>query len=169
MKLRSIRFVPGAGALRRALTAALAGCALVMSAGPASANGGETKPADLVNPDYVTGRKAIGMKNWKVAIVQFDKVVKRDPTNADAHNWLGFAYRNDNQLELSFTHYREALRLQPDHRGAHEYIGQAFLKVDQPDKAQEHLSVLEKLCGRDCEEYRDLAKALLQYKKAKGG
>ena len=34
-------------------------------------------------------------------------------------------------------------------------------------KLQEHLAALEKICGKSCEEYRDLAKAIANYDKAK--
>jgi len=30
-------------------------------------------------------------------------------------------------LEQAFRHYHEAVRLNPEHRGAHEYIGEAYL------------------------------------------
>lgn len=50
--------------------------------------------------------------------------------------------------------------LSPRHLGAHEYIGEACLMTGNPEKAREHLAALDKLCGRDCDEYRDLAKAI---------
>jgi hypothetical protein len=40
------------------------------------------------------------------------------------------------------------LRIDPNHKGAHEYIGQAYLKAGQPDKAAEHLARLEQICGK---------------------
>jgi hypothetical protein len=39
----------------------------------------------------------------------------------------------------------EALRLEPNHRGANEYIGWAYLKTNQLDKAEKHLARLEKI------------------------
>ena len=33
------------------------------------------------------------------------------------------------QLELVFKHYNEALRLDPKHLGAHEYLGEVYLTV----------------------------------------
>ena len=50
--------------------------------------------------------------------------------------------------------------LDPKHRGAHEYIGVAYVQMGQADKAREHLVALEKICGPRCEEYRDLKRAL---------
>jgi len=94
-------------------------------------------------------------------------VVADNADNADAHNYLGYAYRWTNKMDDSFKHYNIALKLSPNHRGAHEYIGVAYLKVNQPEKAKEHLAKLEKICGKKCEEYEDLAKALAAYQPAK--
>jgi DNA-binding SARP family transcriptional activator len=66
-------------------------------------------------------------------------------------------------MTLVFKHYEEALRIDPKHRDAHEYIGEAYLMVNQPAKAKEHLAVLDKLCFLPCEEYTDLKKAVAQY------
>ena len=71
-----------------------------------------------------------------------------------------YAYRNQRKFELAFKHYREALRLDPQHRGAHEYIGEAYVMTGNKAKAQEHLAALERICGRNCEEYQDLARAI---------
>jgi tetratricopeptide (TPR) repeat protein len=70
-------------------------------------------------------------------------------------------------MDESFKHYNIALKLDPNHLGAHEYIGVAYLKINQPEKAKEHLAKLEKLCGKKCEEYADLEKALANYKPVK--
>ena len=53
--------------------------------------------------------------------------VKVEPTNADAQNLLGYAYRNQKKFDLAFRHYNEALRLDPKHKAAHEYVGEAYV------------------------------------------
>ena len=123
-----------------------------------------TAPANVEDKNFVAGKKAIDAKKWNEAIESFKKVVATDANNADAHNFLGYAYRWTNKMDDSFKHYNIALKLDPNHRGAHEYIGVAYLKVNQSEKAKEHLAKLEKLCGKKCEEYEDLAKALAAYK-----
>ena len=143
--------------------------ALMLLCAPlAMANLSETKgSANGSDPDFVAGKKAIAGKDWKTAVDALNRSVKRTPDNADAHTYLGYSYRHLGDLDNSFAHYKEALRLDPNHRGAHEYIGQAYLKAGQPDKAEEHLALIEKICGKGCEEYQDLAKAIARYHKAK--
>ena len=77
---------------------------------------------------------------------------------------LGYAFRWQNRMNESFAAYNKALELDPNHIGAHEYIGVAYLKAKQPDKAKDHLARLEKICGKNWEEYKDLAKANTDYK-----
>ncbi len=117
------------------------------------------------NADYAAGRQAVKSKDWKAAVAALKKAVKNAPDNADIHNDLGHAYRQLGEMDLSFTHYNEALRINPNHREAHEYIGEAYLKIGKPEKAALHLAKLESICGKGCDEYQDLARAIAAYKK----
>jgi hypothetical protein len=38
---------------------------------------------------------------------------------------------------------------------------------NKPEEAQKHLAALEKICGKNCEEYEDLAKAIADYQAKK--
>ena len=134
----------------------------------AIAAGIDTTPTiNAEDKNFEKGKKAIEAKKWNDAIEAFKKVVSDNAENADAHNYLGYAYRWTNKMDDSFRHYNIALKLSPNHRGAHEYIGVAYLKVNQPEKAKEHLAKLEKICGKKCDEYEDLAKALAAYQPVK--
>ena len=116
------------------------------------------------NADFGRGAQAIKSKNWDEAVKYLDSATRAEPANADAQNLLGYAYRNQRKFDLAFKHYGEALRLDPKHKGAHEYIGEAYVLVGDKAKAQEHLAALDRICGRGCEEYQDLAKAIAQTK-----
>lgn len=107
-------------------------------------------------------RAAIAAGDWPRAIRELQAALQHEPSSADAHNLLGYSYRKREQPDMAraFFHYHEALRLNPAHRSAREYLGEAYLQAGQPDKAREQLDALERLCGRDCEEYRDLAGAI---------
>lgn len=134
---------------------------------PASANMGEDDSAGSSNPAWAEGKKAVESQDWPRAIELLSKLVQAEPDNADAHNFLGYAYRKKGIFEASFKHYNEALRLNPRHRHAHEYIGEAYLMVDNLAKAEQHLAELRKLCTPiPCEEYRQLSRAVDEYKKA---
>jgi tetratricopeptide (TPR) repeat protein len=78
---------------------------------------------------------------------------------------LGYANRKSGNLDLAFKHYNEALRLDPKHRGAHEYIGEAYLMKGDVAKAKDHLAALDRICFFGCEEYSDLKKAIAEHER----
>jgi Flp pilus assembly protein TadD len=117
-----------------------------------------------LDPDYAAGKQAINAKEWSTAITSLNSAALRDTRNADIQNYLGYAYRNAGQLDLAFRHYHRALQLNPRHRGAHEYVGEAYLIVHNLAKAEEHLAALHKICLIPCEEYADLQKKIAEYR-----
>jgi cytochrome c-type biogenesis protein CcmH/NrfG len=58
------------------------------------------------------------------------------------------------------TYYAKALELQPDHKAAHEYLGELYVETGDTAKANEQLASLHKLCPSGCEELEDLQKAM---------
>ena len=112
-------------------------------------------------------RKAIELKDWNKALFELNQAEQVEPRNADVHNLLGYTYRKRATPDLprAFTHYKKALELNPKHKGAHEYIGEAYLMDKKPAEAEKHLVQLEAICGnKTCEEYADLFKSIADYK-----
>ncbi len=124
-----------------------------------AANLGATAPA---GSDLAQAQKLIAQKDWKSAVVTLEKYTKANPTDADGFNLLGYSLRNAKRYPEAIQNYQEALRLDPKHRGAHEYLGQAYVQTKELDKARALLGNLEKICGPRCEEYLDLKKAIDQ-------
>lgn len=128
---------------------------------PAPAAETESTPAvNAENSDYAAGRQAVARKDWKAAVASFRRVVAAEPNNADGYNMLGFSLRWEARMDEAFAAYDRALSINPNHPGALEYSGVAFVKAGQTDKAKERLARLEKVVGRNAEEYRDLAQAI---------
>ena len=95
---------------------------------------------------------------------RFHQAALRDPDSADLHNYLGFSYRNLKQMDLAFKHYKRSIELNPRHRGAHEYIGEAYLMMNDLPGAERHLAALREICLLPCEELADLEKAVKEYR-----
>jgi len=149
----------------RAAAAAIA--ALVLGGLPpgANADGYETKPeAAERDADYAAGKKAIAAKDWNEAIARLTQAERRDPDNPDLENWLGYAHRNLKRYDLAFKYYKRAIELDPRHRGAHEYLGETYLLVDDVAGAEKHLAALRDICLLPCDELADLEKAIAAYK-----
>ncbi len=117
----------------------------------------------LADADYVAGRAAIKAGDDALALERFQSALRRFPDAADVHNELGFAHRRLRQMDKAFEHYRRALALKPQHRGAHEYIGETYLAIGDLAGAQKHVAALRAICVLPCEELADLEKAVAQY------
>jgi len=128
----------------------------------------EAPAQEQLDPDYAAGKAAIAAQDWPGAIKALSSAALRDTRNADIQNYLGYAYRHTGQLELAFRHYERALQLNPRHRGAHEYVGEAYLMVNDLARAEAHLAALERICLIPCEEYEDLKKAVADYRRRVG-
>jgi tetratricopeptide (TPR) repeat protein len=104
-------------------------------------------------------RQAVKAKRWPQAEAAARRAIAANPQLADAHNLLGYSLRWQGRYDDAIAAYGRVFEIDPNHLGAHEYIGQAYVKLGQRAKAQEHLVKLQALCAR-CEETRDLAAAL---------
>ena len=91
------------------------------------------------------------------------KYVKAE--DAEVYNLTGYASRKLGKMDDAFRNYKIALQMNPNHRGAHEYVGEAYLMTNNPAMAEQHLAALERICGKGCEEYKDLAQEIAEYKK----
>jgi len=112
-------------------------------------------PSSTAAPDLSAPRAKIKSKDWTGAITDLKKIAETT-THADVYSLLGFALRNAGNIPEAKVFYAKALDFDPDHKGAHEYLGELYLKINDMPKAKEQLAVLEKLCPKGCEELDDL-------------
>lgn len=125
----------------------------------------DAAPAAARDPVMERVSAATAQKDWPAAQAALRDALSQNPNNPDYHNMYAYSIRKgaSPDMNLVFKHYNEALRLDPKHRGAHEYIGEAYLIVGNLPKAKEHLSALDKLCFFPCEEFSDLKKAIAEF------
>ena len=111
--------------------------------------------------DLDEARRLIARKNWTGAVKLLRIIVVQQPKNADAMNLLGYSLRNEGQMAEAETWYLKALRIQPNHLGANEYLGELYVMTGQMSKAKARLAAIAKICGNtSCEEYGDLYRAI---------
>lgn len=124
----------------------------------------DTPDAAARDPDYAAGKAALQKKDWAEAVKRFHQAERRDPDSADLHNYLGFSYRNLRQMELALKYYKRSIALNPRHRGAHEYIGEAYLILNDLPNAEKHLAELRSICLLPCDELGDLERSVMEYR-----
>lgn len=128
----------------------------------------ETPPFEPVNADFNRALTLIKQGDFSGAMPLLEKVVHEDDQNADAYHLLGDSLRRQERYDEALRNYQRALKLAPNHRGAHASIGATYLALSQPAQARQHLEALDSTCWFGCKEYDALKQAIAQYE-AKGG
>ena len=111
-------------------------------------------------PDLTVVRAKIKAQDFKSALVDLTAMIDKGVQHADVYNLLGFSLRKTGDYARGLTFYLKALDFDPDHKGAHEYLGELYVETNRLPKAREHLAILERLCPQGCEEREDLEKAI---------
>jgi tetratricopeptide (TPR) repeat protein len=124
----------------------------------------ETRETDFQKAEYM-----IKGEQYAEAIPLLQKVVADNPRDADAWNYLGFASRKLGKLDEALGYYEKALKLDPRHKGAHEYLGELYLMMKNLPKAEEQLTLLKGICASNCEEVEDLEADIADYKAKPAG
>ncbi len=126
-----------------------------------SSGGGSSSASESSGPTLADVRVMIKSERWDAAIRTLKTIVANSPNNADALNLLGYSLRKSGDYDNALGFYLKALKINPRHKGANEYLGELYVETGQMAKAKAQLEVLAKLCGNtSCEEYQDLAEAI---------
>ena len=146
------------------MTCLLCASSAAFAAGGGGGGEGSDEKAGA-DPVIATAKAAIARKDWAAAQAGLKQALAGTPNNADYHNLYAYSLRKGPNPDMAavFSHYADALRIDPKHRGAHEYSGEAYLEANDLPKAKEHLAALKSLCFLPCEEYTDLKKAVAVY------
>lgn len=148
----------------------IAACAAVIAVGLCMAPDYAGAMAPVETPEasrdsrMVDAEKAVQAKDWNKAIGLLNRIVADSPKNADAYNYLGYSHRKLGNRDQALTYYNQALTLDPNHRGALEYLGELYLDMGDLPKAEEQLGKLAKICGPRCAEYRELQEEVAKFK-----
>ena len=136
------------------------------SYGAASSGGGSTnyyeKGASLVKKGKKLEKKGKiekANKRYQKAIEYLIKSNKKKPNQPDTLNYLGLASRKLGNFEVAEKYYLEGLKINPNHKGINEYLGELYISTNRLDKAKERLKILE-TCN--CEEYFELKNLINQ-------
>jgi tetratricopeptide (TPR) repeat protein len=85
-----------------------------------------------------------------------------NPSTPRALNYRGYATRKLGRTEEGISYYLKSVALDPKYPQVREYLGEAYVIEGKYDLAKEQLSMIERLCSKNCEYYEDLADALTE-------
>jgi len=107
----------------------------------------------LEKKDKIEKAKKLYLKAYD----KFEKAYAKDKKNADILNYLGYTLRKTGNLEKAETYYLKGLKLDSEHLGINEYLGELYVQTNRIELAKERLEVLK---GCNCEEYEELKELL---------
>ena len=110
------------------------------------------------------GKSEKAKKRYERALKLLIKSNKEKPNQADTLNFLGFATRKLGNYEEGEKYYLLGLKIEPNHKGINEYLGELYVVTNRIELAKQRLDVL-KNCN--CEEYEELKNIINGNKKSK--
>lgn len=116
--------------------------------------------------DYAAALRLIRDERYADAIPRLEKALRARPNDADVLNYLGFTQRMVGNYQVSLDYYQRGLAIDPNHKGAREYLGELYLKLNQLANARTQLAELTRLCPSGCEEKEVLTKSIATYETA---
>ena len=146
------------------LVTLIAGFALATGAWAAGSSSSSSTPRISKNDTYDKAVRAVKGGDYQRAVTMLNSVVASDARNADAWNYLGFSHRKLERYDDALAAYQKALAIDPNHRGANEYLGELYLMSGDVAKAEEQLRELNSICFFGCEEYNELKAAIAKHK-----
>jgi tetratricopeptide (TPR) repeat protein len=106
----------------------------------------------------------IKAEKYQGAVDELSKMLDEKPMDADLLNLLAYSQRKLMRFDEALVNYQKALQIEPEHRGANEYLGELYLQTGQLDKAVERLKVLDEACYFGCDEFDELEQAIENYR-----
>ena len=137
-----------------------------MAGGGMGGYGGGGMRSSIGSDDYATAVRLIHHEKYADSIPYLNRALQLRPNSADILNYLGYTHRMLGDYPGSLDFYQRALARDPDHKGAHEYLGELYLKMHQLASARAQLDELTRLCPGGCDEKEVLTKAITDYQVA---
>jgi tetratricopeptide (TPR) repeat protein len=139
--------------------------ALVALSPAQAADTAPSEPAPAAAADKLAPARAlIAQSRWRDAIAALQQV--NDTRSADWNNLMGYSHRKARTPDLPAAerYYDEALRINPQHRGALEYSGEMYLMLGELARAEARAATLRQVCGGACPELAELEAAISAHK-----
>ena len=85
------------------------------------------------------------------------------PTNANVLSYAGYAHAKIGEYGTSLDYLKRAVASDPDHKAAHEYLGEDYIAMHNLTAASAQLTELERICPSGCDERQTLTRAVADY------
>ena len=116
--------------------------------------------------NYKLGLELVKKEKYKSAIGKFKSLINKKSDNytqADIYNYLGYTHRKLKEYDAAETYYLKALKLDSDHLGALEYMGELYLETNRIEEAKKSLQKIKSVAGESSNEYLELSFLINNY------
>lgn len=96
---------------------------------------GETKRLNVTDACYKRGMVGFKQKNYRGAIVDFDRAIALNPELAEAYYYRGFAWGKLEEYKLAIDDFDRALEIKPLWAEAYNNRGNIYYKLKEYEKA----------------------------------
>ena len=111
---------------------------------------------------FCTVGTRIQLQHWRNSTTLFEHALAVTKNNYVAQNNLGNALAKEGDLPKAINHYRESIRLKPDHAKAYNNLGIALAKQGKVKDAIRHYSEALRLNSGYAQAYNNLGAALTE-------
>lgn len=156
LKAKCAGTCPEAASIDRAI--AQVDAAIANPAAPMQLSGAMTHLASASDGDaaYLQASGLINEGRYEDALWSLQAAGRALGPHPDVLTYQGFANRKLSNYDVAISFYSAALKLDPSHRGANEYLGEYYVETGQLAKAKGQLVKLERICKFGCEEAEEL-------------
>jgi len=117
-------------------------------------------PRDEGVAQYMTAVRLINETKYSEAIEELYNAQAIVGPHPDILNYLGYSHRKLGLMDKAQDYYAQALAIDPDHKGANEYLGELYIEIGDIAKAKTQLAKLDAICAFGCAEREDLARLI---------
>lgn len=105
---------------------------------------------------YLAAVGKINSGDYHSALVLLKESAQVFGPHPDILTYQGFVNRKLGNYAEALLFYTTALAIEPEHRGAHEYLGEYYVETGQMTLAMNQLKKLEDICDFGCEQAEEL-------------
>jgi len=111
---------------------------------------------DTLDTQYFASVSLINQGQYQEAFNDLTRTAAVAGPHPDITTYMGYTQRKLGNYDLAKSYYAMALEVDPNHKGANEYLGELYVETGQLDLANVQLAKLENICTFGCIEENEL-------------
>ncbi|MEP6342217.1 MAG: hypothetical protein ABJ275_02795 [Maricaulaceae bacterium] len=111
---------------------------------------------EVLETQYFASVSLINKGEYQAAFNDLSLTAAAAGPHPDITTYMGYTQRKLGNYDLAKTYYAMALEVEPNHKGANEYLGELYVETGELKKAHVQLAKLEEICTFGCIEEDEL-------------